>query len=282
MLWIYLIAALIQLCWVTLGLSESTVTIPWVGDGPDYFQGYGAKVLGSHGDTTSYAINCLAAETTCQSFSPDLTVVAGPLTYEVIGSGAAFDIKSDCTFIGDPSPTLATCVQTISYHKTPVVTTSSITVTGTMNQMTGIYPAMLCMTETGDSTTTNQPAKTEVPVSTKPPVSTTTSSLATTSTVNGQSTVAETEAQISTATETQILRRPGNSTIYSNGTETVTVSVFVTERPAAVTCKCDCEYPQVNQTVISKVNPNGGNNITAKKIGLTLLGAILTIVAFCI
>lgn len=53
----------IQLCWVTVGLSEPTIvrllpqtttsianrrqTIPWVGDGPDYFQGYGAKVLGS-------------------------------------------------------------------------------------------------------------------------------------------------------------------------------------------------------------------------------------------
>jgi hypothetical protein len=63
MFWRYLITIAIQLCWITFGASELTIvrllprttasianhrqTIPWVGDGPDYFQGYGAKVLGS-------------------------------------------------------------------------------------------------------------------------------------------------------------------------------------------------------------------------------------------
>ncbi|KAJ5997628.1 hypothetical protein N7522_009288 [Penicillium canescens] len=167
MLWRYLITMAIQLCWINLGVSELTITIPWVGDGPDYFQGYGANALGSHGDATSYAINCLATETTCEPFSPDLTVIAGPSTYDMIGSGFAFDIKSGCTFTGDPTPTLATCVQTILYHNTPLVTTSSITVTGTGNPSTGIYPAMLRMTDTRKPTTTNQPATTDQPTATE-------------------------------------------------------------------------------------------------------------------
>ncbi|KAJ6043552.1 uncharacterized protein N7446_001750 [Penicillium canescens] len=277
MLWRYLITMAIQLCWINLGVSELTIPIPWVGDGPDYFQGYGANALGSHGDATSYAINCLATETTCEPFSPDLTVIAGPSTYDMIGSGFAFDIKSGCTFTGDPTPTLATCVQTISYHNTPLVTTSSITVTGTGNPSTGIYPAMLRMTDTGKPTTTNQPATTDQPTATEtwslPSIQDTAST--------EPLTAARTRTHISTATGIQIPPRPGNSTSYSNGTETVTVTLIVTEAPIAVTCKCDCECPtrsQADEHVISSTPPN---NAIGKQVALSLMGAILAVVVFC-
>ncbi|KAJ5312348.1 hypothetical protein N7508_003178, partial [Penicillium antarcticum] len=264
-------------------------TIPWVGDGPDYVQGYGAEVLDSHGDVTSYAISCLATKTACQPFSPDLTVIAGPGTYDMIGTGVAFDIKSDCTFIGEPTRTLATCVQTISYHSTPRVITSSITVTGTQNLMTGIYAAMLRMTETGKPTTTEQSTTTEELATTELPASTATSSLATTttesSTMTEPSTAARNETQASEVTGIQIPPRPGNSTSYSNSTETVTVTMIVTETPAAFTSKCDCEYPthaQTDETVLSRIKPNVGNTITAKRAAMMLMGAILVVIVFCI
>jgi hypothetical protein len=197
----------------------------------------------------------------------------------MIGSGFAFDIKSDCTFTGDPTPTLATCVQTLSYHNTPLVTTSSITIIGTGNPSTGIYPAMLRMTDTEKPTTTNQPATTDHPTATE------TSSLTHTSIENTAMTelltAARTGTHISTATGIQVPPRPGNSTSYSNGTETVTVTLVVTEAPTAVTCKCDCEYPtrsQADERVISSTPPN---NAIGKQVAMSLMGAILAVIVFC-
>jgi hypothetical protein len=209
----------------------------------------------------------------------------------MIGSGFAFDIKSDCTFIGDPTPTLATCVQTLSYHNTPLVTTSSITVTGSNNPSTGIYPAMLRMTDTGKPTTTDQPATTDQPttteesITTEKPNATETSSLAPTSKRNTTATepltAARTGTHIPTATGIQIPPRPGNSTSYSNGTETVTVTLIVTEAPTAVTCKCDCEYPTGSQADEGVIPSTAPNNAIGKQVAMSLMGAILAIIVFC-
>jgi hypothetical protein len=197
----------------------------------------------------------------------------------MIGSGFAFDIKSGCTFTGDPTPTLATCVQTLSYHNTPLVTTSSITVTGTGNPSTGIYPAMLRMTDTGKPTTTNQPATTDQLTATG------TSSLTPTSIQNTPTTelltAARTGTHIPTATGIQIPPRPGNSTSYSNGTETVTVTLIVTEAPTAVTCKCDCDYATRSQADNSVISSTPRNNAIGKQVAMSLMGAILAVVVFC-
>jgi hypothetical protein len=209
-----------------------------------------------------------------------------------MGTGVAFDIKSECTFIGDPTPTLATCVQTLSYHNTPLVTTSSITVTGTDNPSTGIYPAFLRMTKTekptitDELTTADQYAETKGPLTTEESTVSETSNLGPTSpekfTMTDSSTAIWTGTTIPIATGVQIPPRPGNSTSYLKGTKTVTL--IVTETPPTITCKCNCEYPthsQYDGRVVSSTTPNKGNTIIGKQIAVSLVGAIFAIILFC-
>ncbi|KGO63860.1 hypothetical protein PITC_054860 [Penicillium italicum] len=131
------------------GLEIST--IPWVTDAPDYFQGYGGKAIGAKDATTTYGINCLSDQTACHRFTPDLTVIYGPSTYDMIANGYKFDFTSGCTLMGSPTPTGASCTETKSLHETSTITSATVLVPATGDDSTlGIFPATLIVTDTGD------------------------------------------------------------------------------------------------------------------------------------
>ncbi|KAJ5356387.1 hypothetical protein N7517_010996 [Penicillium concentricum] len=169
---VYLFALVIQLCWIALGLahedativclpptknhyateeSNKSQTIPWVTDAPDYFQGYGGKAIGAKDATTTYGINCLSDKPDCHRFNPDLTVIYGPNTYDMVASGYKFDFTSGCTLMGSPTPTGASCTETKSSHQSNVVNSATVLVPATGADSTlGIFPATLIVTDTGD------------------------------------------------------------------------------------------------------------------------------------
>ncbi|CRG86546.1 Pc21g05760 [Talaromyces islandicus] len=101
---------------LSLAASGSTITIPWVGYQANYFNGYEGRVLTDDGHKTTYLVNCPPSVTSCISFDPDLTFIAGPSTYDLILDMGFSYTSSGCTFAGGATPTTATCSYTQSYH----------------------------------------------------------------------------------------------------------------------------------------------------------------------
>ncbi|CAG8904107.1 unnamed protein product [Penicillium egyptiacum] len=251
MLFRYLLALVIQLCWVDLGLAQdATITIPWVTDAPDYFHGYGGKVIGAKDATTTYGINCLSDQRACHRFTPDLTVIYGPSTYDMIANGYKFDFTSGCTLMGSPTPTGASCTETKSLHEASTTTSATVLVPATGDDSTlGIFPATLIVTDTGDfpapSTATEDRPLTDSHVSTTDS-SLTAPATATTDPIS----VASVGFLNSTAMIT------GGPTYFGNGTSqgskngtTVTVTVLASSIPCH--CECDCGQHQTAKATVT-------------------------------
>ncbi|KAJ5213714.1 hypothetical protein N7449_000883 [Penicillium cf. viridicatum] len=268
MLFRYLLALVIQLCWVALGFAheDATITIPWVTDAPDYFHGYGGKAIGAKDATTTYRINCLSDQTACHKFTPDLTVIYGPNTYDMVANGYKFDFTSGCTLMGSPTPTSAFCTETKSSHETSTVTSATVLVPATGDDSTlGIFPATLIVTDTGDFPTPS--TATETKASDDSHVSTSDMSLIApaTTTALGSASVGFLN---STAMTTGVPTYFGNGTSPAdkNGT-TVTVTVLASSIPCH--CKCDCGQ---NQTHIATVTvPMAIKNHGVKKVAPVVL-----------
>ncbi|EKV10240.1 hypothetical protein Pdw03_8173 [Penicillium digitatum] len=243
MLFRHLLTLVIQLCWAVLGFShqEATITIPWVTDAPDYFQGYGGKAIGAKDATTTYGINCLSDQTACHRFTPDLTVIYGPNTYDMIANGYKFDFTSNCTLMGSPTPTGASCTEIKSSHETSTITSATVLVPATGDDSTlGIFPATLIVTDTGDFYVPT--TVTEVETSVNSRVSSSDASLTTPATATADPiTSVSVEVLNSTALITGVPTYFGNGTSRAdkNGT-TVTVTVLASSFP----CHCECECGQ--------------------------------------
>ncbi|KAJ5200136.1 hypothetical protein N7491_009063 [Penicillium cf. griseofulvum] len=253
MLFSYLLALVIQLCWVALGFAQqdATITIPWVTDAPDYFQGYGAKAIGAKDATTTYGINCLSDKTACHRFTPDLTVIYGPSTYNMVANGYKFDFTSGCTLMGSPAPTSASCTETKSSHANSAIGSATVLVPATGADSTlGIFPATLIVTETGDFPTSS--TATEPKASANSDVSTSDAALTGPVTATGNQ-VLSTPApspgfQNSTAMTTGSPTYFGNETSPANKNgATVTVTVLASTIPCH--CECDCRQNQTAPTV---------------------------------
>ncbi|CAI7664815.1 unnamed protein product [Penicillium bialowiezense] len=254
----YLVFLLVQLHWLALGLADTTptVTIPFVADAPDYFKGYGGKIVGATDETTTYAINCLPDSDSCHRFTPDLTVVYAPSTYGLTAQGFRFDLTSDCTLVGSPTPTQATCVKTTHSHGPDLVQVATVAVPDAEESTLGIYPAPLPVTDTGnfagptDATTTTAAPTSQVPES------------ATATTAGWISVMTDPPVSINSiesgerfaATGTLVLASPDGLTAYhnrtgiarvgpsGNGTNgTVTVTVTTTALPSDLKCQCECD-----------------------------------------
>ncbi|KXG47544.1 uncharacterized protein PGRI_014140 [Penicillium griseofulvum] len=228
-------------------------TIPWVTDAPDYFQGYGAKAIGAKDATTTYGINCLSDRTACHRFTPDLTVIYGPSTYDMVANGYKFDFTSGCTLMGSPAPTRASCTETKSSHENSAIDSATVLVPATGADSTlGVFPATLIVTDTGDF-----PAPT-----------------ATETTASANSDVSTGDAILTTApltpTGNQVLPTPppssgllnstaittGVPTYFGNGTSpannhgaTVTVTVLASSIPCH--CECDCRQNQTARATVT-------------------------------
>ncbi|KOS41240.1 hypothetical protein ACN38_g7874 [Penicillium nordicum] len=236
MLFRYLLALVIQLCWVALGFAhaDATITIPWVTDAPDYFYGYGGKAIGAKDATTTYGINCLSDQTACHRFTPDLTVIYGPSTYNMIANGYKFDFTSGCTLMGSPTPTGASCTETKSLHETSTVTSATLLVPATGDDSTlGIFPATLIVTDTGDFPAPATATETEASGDSHVSINETSSNApaTATATITGLGS-ASVGSPNSTAMTTGVLTYFGNGTSPAdkNGT-TVTVTVFASSIP---------------------------------------------------
>ncbi|KAI2732349.1 hypothetical protein CBS147332_1488 [Penicillium roqueforti] len=256
MLFRYLLALVIQLCWVALGLAnqDATITIPWITDAPDYFQGYGGKAIGAKDGTTTYGINCLSDQTACHRFTPDLTVIYGPSTYDMIANGYRFDFTSGCTLMGSPTPTSASCTETKSLHETNSITSATVVVPATGDDSTlGIFPATLIVTDTGDFPVPS--TATETKPSANSHVSTSDASLTAPSTATATATtdplsLASVGILNSTAMTTGAPTYFGNGTSPAdrNGT-TVTVTVLASSIPCH--CECDCRGIQTTKATVA-------------------------------
>ncbi|OQE07255.1 hypothetical protein PENVUL_c014G07580 [Penicillium vulpinum] len=264
----YLLALVIQLCWVTLGFAheDATITIPWVTDAPDYFQGYGGRAIGMKDATTTYGINCLSGLTTCHRFSPDLTVIYGPNTYEMIASGYKFDYTSGCTLIGSPAPTGASCTETKFIHQSSVISSATVLVPATGADSTlGIFPAPLIVTDTGNfpapSTSTENKASDNSHVSTSDasltvPATMTVDSAHPASSTGGSATatgslVVPTEGAFlnSKTMTTGVPTYFGNGTSPAHNNGTVTVTVLASTIPCH--CECDCRQNETATATIT-------------------------------
>ncbi|KAK9851709.1 hypothetical protein MYU51_009145 [Penicillium brevicompactum] len=248
----YLFVFLVQLRWFSLGLADATptVTIPFVADAPDYFKGYGGKIVGATNDMTTYAINCLPDSESCHAFTPDLTVVYGPSTYGLTAQGMRFDLTSDCTLIGSPTPTQATCIKTTHAHAPDLVRIATVAVPDAKESTLGIYPAPLPVTDTGsfagpvsvastDATPTAQVADSDTSTTADGNSATTDPPASIYSVESGGYTVAGTLVPASSAL-TRHHNGTGNATgIAANGT--VTVTRTVTALPSDVRCQCECD-----------------------------------------
>ncbi|KAJ5969284.1 hypothetical protein N7501_005532 [Penicillium viridicatum] len=267
MLFRYLLALIIQLSWVALGFAheDATITIPWVTDAPDYFHGYGGKAIGANDATTTYGINCLSDQTDCHRFTPDLTVIYGPSTYDMVANGYKFDFTSGCTLMGSPTATGASCTETKSLHETSTVTSATVLVPATGDDSTlGIFPATLIVTDTGDFPAPS-PA-TETKASDDPHVSTSDASLIAPATATATNTALG-SASVGFLNSTAMIT--GVPTYFGNGTSpadkngtTVTVTVLASSIP----CHCQCDCGQ-NQTAIATVTvPMAIQNYGVKKV----------------
>ncbi|CAI7652744.1 unnamed protein product [Penicillium glandicola] len=252
----YLLALVIQLCWVALAFAQdATITIPWVTDAPDYFQGYGGKVIGAKDATTTYGINCLSDRPTCHRFTPDLTVIYGPSTYDMIANGYKFDFTSGCTLMGSPTPTIASCTETKFSHESSAISSATVHVPATGADSTlGIFPATLIVTDTGDFPAPSAVAQTHVPTtdaSLTAPASTTADPV-TSASSTGSLVLSTMGPSIGFLNATAMTT--GIPTYFSNGTSpahmngTVTVTVLASSIP----CRCECDCRQ-NQTVRATV-----------------------------
>ncbi|KAJ5120519.1 uncharacterized protein N7515_009907 [Penicillium bovifimosum] len=229
----------LQLSWIALGVANQdlTVTIPWVTDAPDYFKGYGAKVIGLKDGATVYGINCLPDQSSCNRFNPDLTVAYGPSTYEMFASGYNFDFTSGCTLTGSPTPTEASCTETKSFHKKAVVDTATVVVpaTGTDSSL-GIFPATLIVTDTGDLPATSTATRTQ-------PAQSDSSTTKATITATGHPIIPTANATVGylnatgTTTGAPVIWQNDTSSTDNNG-PTVTVTVLASPLPCR--CECDC------------------------------------------
>ncbi|KGO57450.1 hypothetical protein PEX2_088490 [Penicillium expansum] len=286
MLFRYLLALVIQLCWAALGFGhqDATITIPWVTDAPDYFQGYGGKVIGAKDATTTYGINCLSDQTACHRFTPDLTVVYGPSTYDMIANGYKFDFTSGCTLMGSPTPTGASCTETKSLHETSTITSATVLVPATGDDSTlGIFPATLIVTDTGDFSAPS--TATDLETSANSHVSTSGASLTTPATATATAT-ADSIASVSVGFPNSTVMIPGVPTYFGNGTSradkngtTVTVTVLATSIPCH--CECDCRQNQTARATVTvpMVIKNHGIKIAAP---VTLMGGIVAGAVFWI
>ncbi|KAJ5558636.1 hypothetical protein N7535_008853 [Penicillium sp. DV-2018c] len=233
------LAFALQLYWIALGVASEdvTVTIPWVTDAPDYFKGYGAKVIGVKDGTTAYAVNCLPDQPSCNRFNPDLTVAYGPSTYEMFASGYNFDFTSGCTLTGSPTPAIASCTETKSFHKKAVVETATVLVpaTGTDSSL-GIFPATLIVTDSGDFAPTSTATPTQ-------PIQSDSSTTKATITATDRPIIPTADATAGhlsaagTTTDVPVDPSNGPSTTDNDG-RTVTVTVLAS--PLACRCECDC------------------------------------------
>ncbi|KAJ5479303.1 hypothetical protein N7530_004812 [Penicillium desertorum] len=235
-----------------LGISvkQEWATIPWVTNAPDYFQGYGGKAIGAKDATTTYGINCLSDQTACHRFTPDLTVIYGPSTYDMIANGYKFDFTSGCTLMGSPTPTGASCTETKSAHLMSAITSATVLVPATGGASTlGIYPATLIVTDTGDfpapATAIETKASAESGVSISDP-SLTAPATATTDPVS----LGSVGFLNSTAMTTDGPTYSGNRTSpgHKNGT-TVTVTVLASSIPCH--CECDCGQNQTPRATVT-------------------------------
>ncbi|KAJ5529214.1 hypothetical protein N7527_002607 [Penicillium freii] len=252
-----------ELCLRPVGPKHKT--IPWVTDAPDYFHGYGGKAIGAKDATTTYGINCLSDQTDCHRFTPDLTVIYGPSTYDMVANGYKFDFTSGCTLMGSPTPTGASCTETKSLHETSTITSATVLVPATGDDSTlGIFPATLIVTDTGDFPAPS--AATETKASDDSHVSTSDASLIAPATATATSTVLGSVSVGFLNSTTMITGVPtyfgnGTSPADKNGT-TVTVTVLASSIPCH--CKCDCGQ---NHTAIATVTvPTAIKNYGVKKV----------------
>ncbi|OQE44351.1 hypothetical protein PENCOP_c002G06188 [Penicillium coprophilum] len=250
MLFGYLLALVIQLYWVSLGLAyeDATITIPWVTDAPDYFHGYGGEVIGAKDATTTYGINCLSDKPDCHRFTPDMTVIYGPNTYDMVANGYKFDFTSGCTLMGSPTPTGASCTQTQSSHQNSAIDSATVLVPATgVDSTLGIFPATLIVTDSGDFPAPTSTTKTQASANsdfstrdgslTAPATATAdvTSAFSTDVTASGPSIgLLNSTAMISGVPD---YFRNGSSPAGKN-VSTVTVTVLATSIPCH--CECDC------------------------------------------
>ncbi|KAJ5782858.1 hypothetical protein N7457_004632 [Penicillium paradoxum] len=275
MLFRYLLALAIHLCWASLGLADQdqTITIPWVTDAPDYFQGYGGQALGATGGTTTYGINCLASHPACRRFTPDMTLIYGPSTYDMVAKGYKFDFTSGCTLIGAPTPTMATCTETKSFHQKHAVDTATVLVpaTGTQSSL-GIFPATLIVTDAGDFAATSTVPQTEPSVNSD------------VSTSDGSSTPIETGTPINPTSELMVAYV--NTTItptdlpvpfdnrtspdHKNGS-TVTVTVLASPIP----CRCECNCNETLPARPLDTSPKEKSHAVKMALPMALLGGLV-------
>ncbi|KAJ5496921.1 hypothetical protein N7463_008908 [Penicillium fimorum] len=205
--------------------------------------------------TTTYEINCLSDKPACHRFTPDLTVIYGPSTYNMVANGYKFDLTSGCTLMGSPTPTGASCTQTQSLHHNNAINSATVLVPTTGADSTlGIFPATLIVTDTGDFPAPT--STTETKFSSNSDVSTidailTAPSTATTDVSSASSTDGSAVAIGSLNTTAMT---PGGPTYFGNGTSpapknmsTVTVTVL-----ASIPCHCECDCRQ-NQTARAAV-----------------------------
>ncbi|KAJ6139485.1 hypothetical protein N7471_005971 [Penicillium samsonianum] len=257
MLFRYLLTLVIQLCWVALGFAQdATITIPWVTDAPDYFQGYGAKAIGVKDATTTYGINCLSDQTACHRFTPDLTVIYGPSTYDMMANGYKFDFTSGCTLTGSPTPTGASCTETKSSHETSTITSATVLVPATGDDSTlGIFPATLIVTDTGDFPAHSTATETKASVNSD--ASTSDSSLTAPATATATANPVS-SASIGFLNSTAMITGApvyfgnGTSPANKNGT-TVTVTVLASSIPCH--CECDCRQNQTARATVTITVP---------------------------
>jgi hypothetical protein len=160
------------------------------------------------------------------------------LAYDMFASGYNFDFTSGCTLTGSPTPTMASCTETKSFHKKAVVDTATVLVpaTGTDSSL-GIFPATLIVTDTGDLPATSTATRTQ-PVQSDS--STAEAALTATDDLiipTANATVGHPNATVTT-TGAPVVLRNGTSRTDNDG-PTVTVTVLASPLPCR--CECDCK-----------------------------------------
>lgn len=158
----------------------------------------------------------------------------------MVAKGHNFDFTSYCTLIGSPTPTIATCTETKSWHQKKAINTATVIAPATGAPL-GIFPATLIVTDTGDlqeTATATQPQP-------QPQPSASSDTLIANSSLTVTSRPIPLTSNITVGYLNSTVTSDGDLVHFSNAIlsankSSATVIVTVLASPAPYRCECNC------------------------------------------